>query len=132
MCERKHSSDHHLTRNANGLAVIAMSWLHYIRELYSLDTLDTRFTKSSRTPPKPTEDGDSIALSKLPAQEVLGRGGAPDAPTPLPEVQPSRWQTPEFYFYYFCFLTIPFLMVKAVYDVSKGSDRVFISKESIC
>lgn len=35
-----------------------------------------------------------------------------------PDAQPSKWNTPEYYFYYLCFLTIPFLMVKSVYDVS--------------
>lgn len=36
----------------------------------------------------------------------------------LPDARPSKWNTPEYYFYYLCFLTIPFLMVKSVYDVS--------------
>lgn len=36
----------------------------------------------------------------------------------LPDAQPSKWNTPEYYFYYLCFLTIPFFMVKSVYDVS--------------
>ena len=38
--------------------------------------------------------------------------------TPLPHTTPSKWRTPEFYFYYLCSLTIPILMVKTVYDVS--------------
>ena len=32
--------------------------------------------------------------------------------------EPSKWRTPEYYLYYLFFLTIPILMVKAVYDVS--------------
>ncbi|KAK4960331.1 glycerol transporter [Elasticomyces elasticus] len=38
---------------------------------------------------------------------------------PLPNASPSRWNTPEYYVYYAFFLTIPFLMFKSVYDVSK-------------
>ena len=37
----------------------------------------------------------------------------------LPDAKPSKWRKPEFFFYYFCFLTIVPLMFKAVYDVSK-------------
>ncbi|KAK3677298.1 glycerol transporter [Recurvomyces mirabilis] len=40
---------------------------------------------------------------------------------PLPNAQPSKWRTPEYYFYYACFLTIPVFMFKAVYDVSQPS-----------
>ena len=37
--------------------------------------------------------------------------------------QPSKWRSPEFYFYYVVFLVIPPLMFKSVYDVSKGNDN---------
>lgn len=36
----------------------------------------------------------------------------------LPDARPSKWNTPEYYFYCLCFLIIPALMVKSVYDVS--------------
>ncbi|THW71295.1 glycerol:H+ symporter-like protein [Aureobasidium pullulans] len=93
-----------------------MSWLSFIKKLYSLDTLDTRFTTSTKTPHKLTPE-DSIADSKLPAQQIL----QPGKEQSLPGTQPSKWNTPEFYFYYICFLTIPVFMVKAVYDVSQES-----------
>lgn len=96
------------------VVVASMSFLRDLKSLYSLDTLDTRLTSSSRTPHKSTEA--SIAEAKLPAQNVLHKGDQ----NKLPHAQPSRWNTPEFYFYYFIFLTIPFFMVKSVYDVSKG------------
>jgi hypothetical protein len=100
-----------------------MSWLSFLKKLYSLDTLDTRFTTSTKTPHKITPE-DSIADSKLPAQEVLQSGKSQ-----LPSgSQPSKWNTPEFYFYYLCFLTIPFFMVKAVYDISQGSFSLSIAK----
>ncbi|KAG9950548.1 glycerol:H+ symporter-like protein, partial [Aureobasidium melanogenum] len=93
-----------------------MSWLSFIKKLYSLDTLDTRFTTSTKTPHKLTTE-DSIANSKLHAQQVIQSGKT----QPLPGSQPSKWNTPEFYFYYLCFLTIPIFMIKAVYDVSQES-----------
>ena len=92
-----------------------MSWLTFLKKLYSLDTLDTRFTTSSKTPHKLTTDA-TIADAKLPAQQTLQT----EKNTQLPRTQPSQWNTPEFYFYYLCFLTIPVFMVKAVYDVSQG------------
>jgi hypothetical protein len=102
-----------------------MSWLSFLKKLYSLDTLDTRFTTSTKTPHKITT-GDSIADSKLPAQEVLQSGKN----QPPSGTQPSKWNTPEFYFYYLCFLTIPIFMVKAVYDISQGRFLLCITKNS--
>ncbi|KAK5172960.1 glycerol transporter [Saxophila tyrrhenica] len=43
----------------------------------------------------------------------------PKNPQPLPNAQPSRWNTPEYYIYALVFLTIPPLMFKSVYDVSQ-------------
>lgn len=76
-------------------------FLNFFRALYSLDTLDTRFTTSSTAPVKAKEDGQRKA-----------------APTPLPNAKPSKWSTLEYGFYYLIFLTIVPLMFKAVYDVS--------------
>lgn len=53
--------------------------------------------------------------------EVLDARLRPRNPGPLPNAQPSRWNTPEYYFYAFIFLTIPPLMFKSVYDVSQPS-----------
>lgn len=102
-----------------------MSCLDYLKRLYSLDTLDTRFTTSGKLPPRVSGEDPSIADSKLPAQQTLGSANGHGKHAPLPGAQPSRWRTTEFYFYYLCFLTIPFLMVKAVYDVSKGAYPVY-------
>lgn len=93
-----------------------MTWLAYLQKLYSLDTLDTRFTTSPKTPLKSDREDSSIANSKLPAQEILSSGQTPKS---LANAQPSKWNTAEFYFYYLCFLTLVPLMTKAVYDVSK-------------
>ncbi|GAM89284.1 hypothetical protein ANO11243_073210 [Dothideomycetidae sp. 11243] len=84
-----------------------MHWLlNFFRALYSLDTLDTRFTSSSTAPARAKEH-----VSKHPVTNTRSA-------SPLPDAKPSKWKTPEFYFYYFCFLTIVPLMIKAVYDVS--------------
>ena len=91
-----------------------MSFLEPLRTLYSLDTLDSRLTTSSKTPS--VKPDNSIAEAKLPAQNIVSKSNREQ----LPRVQPSRWNTKEFYFYYLCFLTIPIFMVKSVYDVSKG------------
>lgn len=91
-----------------------MSWLHYLKRMFSLDTLDTRLTTSAKSPP--IDQDVSIAGSKLPAQQALGTTNRGQA---LPGAQASKWNTPEFYFYYLCFIVIPPLMFKAVYDVSQ-------------
>ena len=60
-----------------------------LRDLYKVETLDTRF--------------------------------GPKDSQPLPNAQPSKWNTWEYYIYYAFFLTIPALMFKSVYDVSQPS-----------
>lgn len=96
-----------------------MSLFSYIRSIYQLDTLDTRFANSSTTPYKrpanaqidPTFTKSSQDLSQgVPVK--LDSNGRPIG-------QPSKWNTPEFYFYYFCFLTIVPYMFWVAYDVSR-------------
>ncbi|GAB7361388.1 hypothetical protein MBLNU230_g1441t1 [Neophaeotheca triangularis] len=107
-----------------------MSWLDYLQRMFSLDTLDTRLTTSTRSSPKDQDQDQnaSLADSKLPAQQVLGKAGQAQ---PIPGTQPSKWNTPEFYFYYFCFITIPPLMFKAVYDVSQPSHPSYSKYEHL-
>ncbi|KAK5114723.1 hypothetical protein LTR62_002297 [Meristemomyces frigidus] len=66
-----------------------------LRDLYKVETLDVRFA------PK-----DPTTTTTTPTK-------------PLPAAHPSKWRTKEYYLYYACFLTIPILMFKAVYDVSQ-------------
>lgn len=87
-----------------------MSWLRYFRQIYSLDTLDTRFTASSNTPLK----SDARVDPAKPGSVVNS-----DRRAPVDGEKPSKWNTPEFYFYYFLFITVVPLMFKTVYDVSK-------------
>ena len=86
-----------------------MTVLSLVRELYSLDTLDTRFTTSSRTPPKATRDE---------VREVSVQKG--DESTNLPQgASRPKWNTVEFYFYGLVFLVCVPQMYKAVVDISQ-------------
>lgn len=74
-----------------------MTVLHYIGRLYSLDTLDTRFTTSSKTP---------------------GHGSVNKTEKGTSEASKPRWTTLEFYIYYFVILVAIPLMFQAAYEVS--------------
>lgn len=67
--------------------------------VYDLDNLDTRLTTPSSVP--------------YPAD------GRPAPRKPDPKAKPSKWRTPEFYFYYVIFIvTVPY-MFWIVYSVSR-------------
>ena len=61
----------------------------------------------------------TMKVTSLYKVETLDTRFLPKDDKPLPDAQPSKWNTPEYYIYYLFFLTIPPLMFKAVYDVSK-------------
>jgi hypothetical protein len=84
--------------------------LSWFRRLYSLDTLDTRFTVPANTPVKV-------------AAEDTRSGSAKDARSNSVANNPSlsKWGTPEFFFYYIIFLIAVPLMFKTVVDVSQGA-----------
>ncbi|KAK0650324.1 Glycerol uptake protein 1 [Lasiodiplodia hormozganensis] len=90
-----------------------MALLGFLRRLYSLDTLDTRFTTSSGTPPKQPAAEPAIDPAKPAPNEAKASRAAGS--------QPSRWGTLEFYFYYLVFLTAIPSMFYVVYYVSKAS-----------
>jgi hypothetical protein len=77
--------------------------LHYLRQLYSLDTLDTRFVIPATAPPK----------------EALDKDGRDKSRSHGDPAQPSRWNTPEFYFYYAVISASVFVMFTTVIHVSK-------------
>lgn len=90
-----------------------MTLLSFFRELYSLETLDTRFGGSSRTPPKV----DDSAPRKPSGKDVR-------EPTDLPQgASTSKWNTPEFYFYGLVFLVCVPQMYWAVVQVSQRMSR---------
>ena len=60
-----------------------------------------------------------MKLKDLYKVETLDTRFGPTDTAPVPGAQPSKWNTPEYYVYYLFFLTIPALMFKSVYDVSK-------------
>ncbi len=87
-----------------------------LRQLYSLDTLDTRFVVPATAPPKEAlEEAQADPAKPLPDQSRRSRSA-----NPAESAQPSLWNTPEFYFYYVIFITFIPLMIKSVYDVSQG------------
>ena len=88
-----------------------MTLLQYVADLYSLDTLDTRFTTSSKTPPS------QIASERSSAKETRidhdgFRGQFNGAP-------PPKWRTPEFLYHGLIFLVMVPWMFYTVYDVSQ-------------
>ena len=101
------------------LNVPEMSLFSYIRSIYALDTIDTRFTNSSNTPYQTVVDAraDGAPVSKR-DDSVPGAGVKTDR-SGRPIAQPSRWNTTEYRFYYFVFLTIVPYMFWIAYDVSR-------------
>ncbi|KAJ6028482.1 Glycerol uptake protein 1 [Penicillium herquei] len=86
------------------------SWL---RRIYSLDTLDTRFTSTATTPGNAAADTRPAA-----AKDARANAIAQNAPAPL-------WRTPEFFVYYLFFITLVPLMFKTVVDASKESHPIY-------
>lgn len=85
------------------------SLLSWLRRLYSLDTLDTRFTTSATAPANSASDTRPPS-----AKDARANAIAQNAPAPL-------WRTPEFFVYYLFFITLVPLMFKTVVDASKGA-----------
>jgi hypothetical protein len=96
-----------------------MSLLQGLRRLYSLDTLDTRFTVSANTPLKTAADTRSSH-----SNSVRDPSSSKDARSQeiVNGASPSKWRTPEFFVYYFVFITVVPLMFKTVIDVSQGEN----------
>ncbi|KAM5430484.1 glycerol transporter [Microsporum canis] len=99
-----------------------MGLIYWLRRLYSLNTLDTRFTVSSTTPLKAIAPSSHAAPESSPSDADGKRSESVKAGAP-----PSRWNTVEFYFYYLAFLTIVPLMFKAVIDISQPSHPTYSS-----
>lgn len=92
-----------------------MSLFSYIRSIYALDTLDTRFTNSSSTPYKAI---DPVASTSKRDDSISGSSGKTDRQG-RPVAQPSLWNTPEFYVYYLVFIIAVPYMFWIAYDVSR-------------
>lgn len=104
-----------------------MSIPSYARRLFSLDTLDTRFTRSSLAPFN--ANGSAPIDPAKPPSGVESRDAVPKGrrgdSTRRQDSQSSNWSTPEFFFYYLVLVVAIPLMFKSVYDVSI---REFMSK----
>ncbi|KAE8831329.1 hypothetical protein HRS9122_08919 [Pyrenophora teres f. teres] len=91
--------------------------LKLLRQLYSLDTLDTRFVVPATAPPK-----EALEEAKLdPAGAVPVQTGKDKSKNSGDNVQQPLWNTPEYYFYYVSIALSVFFMFKLVLDVSKTS-----------
>jgi protein-cysteine N-palmitoyltransferase HHAT len=87
-----------------------MTIISFFRDLYSLDTLDTRFTTSSTTPLKAGDDESrKTATQDGPSSSKLPSGASP-----------PRWRTPEFLLYLLVFIVSVPQMYLAVVEVSQA------------
>lgn len=108
-----------------------MGLLYWFRRLYSLETLDTRFTVSSTTPLKAVADsGSHNSLSEYnPGKNHYedGRGsragGLGGTSNNAGSSTSPKWNTLEFYIYYIIFILAVPMMFKTVIDVSRGKDQ---------
>ncbi|KAH1495364.1 hypothetical protein LV164_002185 [Aspergillus fumigatus] len=95
------------------------SILSWFRRLYSLDTLDTRFTSSATTSLKAAADTRPPSAKDARANAIAN--GA----------SPPNWRTPEFFVYYLVFLTVVPMMFKTVIDASKESHPGYSAYEHL-
>ena len=97
--------------------------LQHLRRLYSLDTLDTRFTHSSTKPPNPCTSDKQIHLdfARPPLSGVghrsTGGNGVQQGET-YPGSLVSKWSTTEFMVYAVLVSAAVFMMVKNAYEIS--------------
>jgi hypothetical protein len=93
----------------------------FFRDLYSLDTLDTRLTTSSKTPAKDA----SNASAKTTSKDVVTSKDLP------PGASASKWGTPEFYLYTLVFVVAVPSMYFAVWNVSQTSSPHYAEYEKL-
>ena len=89
-----------------------MKLFNFLRQLYSLDTLDTRITTSSSTPLDTVQKEREAADQRI--QNVKHENNVAQG------AQPAKWNTPEFYLYALVFILAVPMMFKSVMDVSQG------------
>lgn len=85
-----------------------MGLFSLLRSVYTLDTLDTRFTTPSATSYRTVLESRADPAAKDGQRERI----ASRAP-------PSKWNTPEFYLYYLVFAICLPLMIYIPYTVSR-------------
>lgn len=85
-----------------------MGFLSFLRSVYTLDTLDTRFSTPSSTSYKTVIDSRSDPAAKDGHKERI-----------TARASPSKWKSPEFYIYYLVFAVCVPLMLWIPYTVSR-------------
>jgi hypothetical protein len=87
--------------------------------LFSLDILEPSLIKRSQSPhiPLQTLSSTSTEASAIPSDQLPKSD----------ESSPPRWNTPEFWFYGFVFVTVVPMMFWSGYDVSRGTVARIIS-----
>ncbi|KAL2044884.1 hypothetical protein N7G274_002659 [Stereocaulon virgatum] len=93
-----------------------MNTLQYAGRLFSVDTLDARFTSTT-----PQSRIDPARPFPNKASYNVSRDGRAGAEVTAKGVSPPRWKSPEFFYHALVFLVVVPLMFKTVYDVSKSS-----------
>ena len=93
-----------------------MSFLQYAGRLFSVETLDTRFTTSSSSPPSRIDSASPSPAEASFKNLGQGRNGGRDIAS---KASPPRWKSPEFIYHGLVFLVVVPLMFKTVYEVSK-------------
>lgn len=83
-----------------------MGPLSFLKSVYDIDNLDTRFTTPSSVPYKTVVESRDTLTGK--------RAVKPD-----PKAQPPKWRTPEFFLYFIVFLILVPWMFWIAYDVSR-------------
>ena len=97
--------------------------LQYLRRLYSLDTLDTRFTDSTTNSPNPSTadkgartDPARPSLSELSYNHAVGNGAGQNESSAVSLL--SEWRALGFLMYWVILPGALFMMVKSVYEIS--------------
>lgn len=85
-----------------------MSPLSFFRSIYTLDTLDTRFSTPSTASYRTVIDSRADPLAKDEQKERIAS-----------RASPSKWKTPEFFLYYLVFAICVPLMCWIPYTVSR-------------
>ncbi|KAL1903163.1 glycerol transporter [Sporothrix stenoceras] len=104
-----------------------MSLFSFLRSIYDVDTLDTRFTTPSTVPYKQDTPSSKAAGHNGTLGHADSRRDA--AAEIVKRAEPSKWRTPEFFVYYFIFLTVVPYMFWVAYDVSRPSDPRYAKYE---
>ena len=98
---------------ATRLDGVDMSLTSYLHDVYSLDTLDKRFTATSSRPHDAGRKLANVRARRASWEDARSRSSESST-----GASPSRWRTPEFFLYYLVFLICVPLMFKAGIDAS--------------